>query len=80
MNPGVHHALTWWKPRFTSFNAGLTFACSLMTWGGYYWSFGKKEFKNYPERTVVIPPGPGRTRDRVAVSDTATRSAARQVS
>jgi hypothetical protein len=25
MNPGAHSALTQWKPRFTSFTAGLTF-------------------------------------------------------
>ena len=29
MNPGVHLALTWWKPRFTSFTAGLTFMIKL---------------------------------------------------
>ncbi len=25
MNPGVHRAVARWKPRFTSFSAGLTF-------------------------------------------------------
>jgi hypothetical protein len=29
MNPGFHLALTWWKPRFTSFTTGLTFMINL---------------------------------------------------
>jgi len=29
MNPGFHLALTWWKPRFTSFTAGQSLMIKL---------------------------------------------------